>query len=87
MSDTIYAEPHLAPEPTLGTGGDYLIWSNEHGGWWGPGGWGYVLDWHHAGRYTRVDALTICHKALRGSIDGIPNELPVLFVDVEVFHR
>jgi hypothetical protein len=31
---------------------DYLIWSFEHDGWWGPGEWGYVKHQAEAGRYT-----------------------------------
>jgi len=29
----------------------YLIWSHEHGGWWRPGGWGYVSTISQAGRF------------------------------------
>jgi len=39
----------------------YLIWSNNNGAWWGPGGHGYRgLDLWHAGRFTREDAIGRC---------------------------
>lgn len=34
----------------------YLIWSNHHSAWWGPGGCGYRLNPDDGGRYTRADA-------------------------------
>jgi hypothetical protein len=39
----------------------YLIWSNDAGAWWGPGGHGYrANDLWHAGRFTREDAIARC---------------------------
>lgn len=39
----------------------YLVWSNEHGAWWGPGGHGYRgRDFWYAGRFTRDEAVVNC---------------------------
>lgn len=44
-----------APEPM------YLIWSNDAGAWWGPGGHGYRgSDLWAAGRFTRANAVERC---------------------------
>ncbi len=37
----------------------YLIWSFEHGGWWGPNSIGYVAKRSDAGEYTEEDAMAI----------------------------
>ena len=42
----------------------YLIWSNEHNGWWGPRECGYVSGLQGAGEYTRDEAILICRRAL-----------------------
>jgi hypothetical protein len=64
---------------------EYLIWSHEHGRWWGPGGCGYVSRMSQAGRYSREQALRICVKAVPGTADrmGALPELPVRLVDAE----
>lgn len=49
----------------------YLIWSNEHEAWWGPGGYGYTLDIKYAGRYGREYAIQICKRALYGRHKGL----------------
>jgi hypothetical protein len=41
----------------------YLIWSNEHNAWWGPGRMGYVIEPSLAGRYTLKEATQICENA------------------------
>lgn len=64
----------------------YLIWSHEHGGWWGPGRAGYVRSISKAGRYSRDEALTICAEAIPGDarrLGALP-ELPVRKADVLV---
>ncbi|MCR4297541.1 MAG: hypothetical protein NUV75_02125 [Gallionella sp.] len=38
----------------------WLIWSNEHNAWWGPGCCGYPSDIASAGRYTLEQAINIC---------------------------
>jgi hypothetical protein len=41
----------------------YVIWSEEHGAWWGPGSWGYVTSLRQAGRYSQAAAEAIVAKA------------------------
>ena len=43
----------------------WVIWSEEHGAWWGPGRSGYVTSLERAGRYTEAQALEIEAKANR----------------------
>lgn len=40
----------------------YLIWSNEHVCFWAPGQAGYTDDIQKAGRYSRKQAIEICHE-------------------------
>lgn len=62
----------------------YLIWSNEHGAWWGPGRHGYVQRIEDAGTYSRASALQICVSAMPGRFKGDPvHELPVRLADLE----
>jgi hypothetical protein len=42
---------------------NWVIWSEEHGGWWAPGKWGYTRSLAAAGRYSQEEALAICHSA------------------------
>jgi hypothetical protein len=60
---------------------EYLIWSHEHGMWWGPGGHGYTEHLDRAGHYLRKDAMRICCNAMPG-VKGMLNELPVRLADV-----
>lgn len=53
----------------------WLIWSNEHGGWWKPGRWGYTPRIGEAGRYARSAADEVCRSANFG---GQINEVAVL---------
>jgi hypothetical protein len=64
----------------------YLIWSNEHRRWWGPGERGYVFAVSKAGRYRRDHAIQICRNALgtAGHL-GLLAELPVRLRDVQDF--
>ena len=56
----------------------YLVWSHEHGAWWGPQNRGYFTRIQDAGRYTREDALSICALARDGwDGDRRPSEVPV----------
>jgi hypothetical protein len=65
---------------------EYLIWSNEHRAWWGPGERGYVRKISAAGRYSREHAIGICHRALGTALHmGILAELPVRLDDVQAF--
>lgn len=38
----------------------YLIWSHEHGAWWGHAHWGYTNEISEAGRYSLKEAQDIC---------------------------
>jgi len=64
----------------------YLVWSHEHGAWWGPNGYGYTKGLMTAGRYSRDGALDICRGAIptAGHIGAIA-EIPVRLVDVQAF--
>jgi hypothetical protein len=69
-------DPNRNPEADIAA---YLIWSNEHEAWWGPGEMGYVLNVAHAGRYRREHAIAICKRALFGRHKGLPfPELAIL---------
>ena len=62
----------------------FLIWSHEHGAWWGPGRCGYVRSVAQAGRYTHAEALQICTDAIPGTsrwLGALP-ELPVREADI-----
>jgi hypothetical protein len=63
----------------------YLIWSHEHGAWWGPGGSGYVRSIAQAGRYPAEEALGNCIRAMPGTSSGLGAlpELPVRLADIE----
>lgn len=63
----------------------YLIWSNEHCGWWKPGRSGYTREMKEAGLYSRDEALRICRQAVLGSSGGVFNELPVRLEDMREF--
>jgi hypothetical protein len=53
----------------------FLIWSNEHGAWWGPNGCGYTKRREEAGRYVLFEALRIVFSANRYIRGETPNEL------------
>ena len=63
----------------------YLVWSNEHQAWWGPGFNGYSRKLSQAGRYSRADALGICVRAMPGQADreSMLAEIPVRLEDVQ----
>ena len=63
----------------------YLIWSHEHGAWWGKDGCGYVRSIAEAGLYSHAEALRICIRAMPGTstqLGALP-ELPVRLADVD----
>jgi hypothetical protein len=61
----------------------YLVWSNEHTGWWRPGSLGYSPGLKHAGHYTREQALDICARALPTAAHiGLISEIPVRLPDL-----
>jgi hypothetical protein len=61
----------------------YLVWSNEHGGWWKAGGWGYSTGLNEAGHFSRDQAIRICRNALPTAAHiGMISEIPVRLADV-----
>ena len=62
----------------------YMIWSVEHGAWWGSGGCGYTQHMSQAGHYTRQKAIDICTRAIPGTstdLGALP-ELPIRCADL-----
>lgn len=59
----------------------WLVWSNEHSGYWGPNHCGYYRDLKDAGRYTLAEANKIAETASPRAaglvFDGIPPEVVV----------
>ena len=54
---------------------NWLIWSNEHEGWWSPAELGYTDLRNLAGRYTFERAKQICQRAnVNLSLNKPPNE-------------
>lgn len=45
--------------PQSETEKQYLVWSEEHGGWWRPGSLGYTRSIKEAGRYSFKRAFEI----------------------------
>jgi hypothetical protein len=65
---------------------EYLIWSNEHRGWWRPDSRGYSPGLREAGRYTREQAMRICREAVFTSMHvGMISEIPVRACDIADF--
>jgi len=62
----------------------YLVWSHEHGAWWGAAGLGYTTDVDKAVRFSRDAALRICRDAIPGTAArlGTLPELPVRLADL-----
>jgi len=61
----------------------YLVWSNEHVGWWKPGGYGYSTALEDAGHFTRERAIDISRRAIPGSSSlGMLPEIPVRLLDL-----
>jgi hypothetical protein len=55
----------------------WLVWSNEHGGFWAPDDMGYVRSIREAGRYTEIQARVRCRSG-KLDPDGKPEEVMVL---------
>jgi hypothetical protein len=53
----------------------WVIWSEEHGGWWAPGGYGYTRSLRAAGRYSKEEACSICLRANEYLESGTWNEV------------
>jgi hypothetical protein len=61
----------------------YLVWSNEHRGWWRAGNHGYSTSLPKAGRYPRQEAIDICRRALPTAMHiGMISEIPVRLDDI-----
>ena len=59
--------------------GKWLIWSNEHRGWWRPGHQGYTENRNEAGRYAFEEACTIVEGANKYLSAGeVPHEAMIL---------
>ena len=54
---------------------DWVIWSEEHGGWWLPGSTGYTRSLQDAGRYSEGQAKLIEDTANRFLPEGRINEV------------
>jgi hypothetical protein len=67
----------------------YLVFSVEHGAWWGPLRSGYVRSLGDAGRYSLAEALDICTHAIPGTsrLLGALPELPVREDHVLALHE
>lgn len=69
----------VAPQPhALADEAIWLIWSNEHTGWWNPECIGYTSDINQAGHYTYQQAVDICGSEYPHGSDGVPDEIMVL---------
>lgn len=68
------------------TSEEYLVWSNEHRGWWKKGMHGYSYGLDDAQAFSRDEALRICRDSIpdAGHL-GIVSELPVRLADVREF--
>lgn len=64
----------------------WVVWSEEHGAWWGPGWHGYVTSLAGAGRYDKEEAIDIMDRANRYLPEGkiyeiaMPDPLPAALV-------
>lgn len=60
----------------------YLIWSNEHAGWWKGNRHGYASGLAGAGHFSRDEAIENCRDALMSSAHiGMIAEIPVRLAD------
>ncbi len=64
----------------------YLVWSNEHRGWWKLGFAGYSAGLSDAARMSRKEAIAVCRRAIPQSNHlGQIAEIPVRLDDVDDF--
>lgn len=68
----------ILANPGVVTRGRYLIWSEEHSGWWAPGSAGYASRMDRAGRYAAQEAAAIVADANRYSEPDRWNEIAVI---------
>ena len=67
-------------------GHQWLIWSNEHCGWWRPNHAGYCYERKDAGRYSFEEACQIVKNA-NYALAREPNEAMVLDVGMPELHK
>jgi hypothetical protein len=53
----------------------WVVWSEEHGGWWMAGALGYTPSLRNAGRFTQERARLIEETANRYLPEGVINEV------------
>lgn len=63
MADTTPEKTRKVLEACFDDEPRYLIWSFEHGGWWGPGHIGYYPKRADAGIYSEREAMDIVARA------------------------
>lgn len=71
------------PEPTKLIEPAIRIWSNEHEGWWKPGGWGYTKDIEQAGTFTQEKAIEIIRQSRIGW-DGQGTPPETIMIEIKV---
>lgn len=54
---------------------EWVIWSEQHGGWWLPGSMGYAPSLRAAGRYSESQAKLIEDTANRFLPEGVIAEV------------
>jgi hypothetical protein len=53
----------------------WVVWSEEHGGWWRPGEHGYTHSLKEAGRFSMERAFEIEKNANKHLRNGVVNEV------------
>lgn len=63
---------------------EWVVWSNQHGAWWGPKWRGYTTLFHEAGRYSSRDMRMILEKANSNLPAGqeYPDEVAICITEV-----
>lgn len=56
----------------------YLIWSQEHGAWWGRDAMGYTRSILNAGRYSHAEAIQMVKDANAHLPPGDFNEIELV---------
>lgn len=56
----------------------WLIWSNEHCGWWSLCDFGYTTQIERAQRYTEAEARERCRPEGAAMYENVLNEVAVL---------
>lgn len=64
-------------ENELIRGKNFLVWSNEHGAYWGPNNCGYYTDVWSAGRYTLEEGMKCCDTRSQTKECPVPEYLVI----------